>query len=60
MRRKKKQEFHCDEQCHFQVMGRRCQLTIGECSGRHAIKSQFCEFHQREEFVHECDVNHKN
>lgn len=53
--RKRKHAFYFGRQCRFQIFGRRCQQKIDECSGMHKLNSRYCEFHQREEFLHECE-----
>lgn len=53
--RKHKQEYYFGRQCRFQILGRRCQLQIEMCTGTHQLKSRFCEFHRREEYLHECE-----
>lgn len=56
-RKKEASDFCLEEQCCFQIMGRRCKQKLYECAGRHNIKSQYCEIHQREEFAHECELS---
>lgn len=43
-----------DEQCSFQLFGRRCELQKDMCAERHLIKAKYCDFHLREEYLDEC------
>ena len=51
----KKQVSQGVNQCCFQIIGRRCNNQIEMCSDTHQLNSKYCEYHLREEYLHECE-----